>query len=441
VAINTVVVFGDSLSDIGKKWVTKAGYMARKTGQMKVSPSGRFSDCRNWTDFMYEQATGRTLITDTANSTIKLSNRHTTLNSNSLLQGVTFEDFQYANYAEGGACGDTPANLRAFLGTFEDQIKAFISDCKNNKITLGNTLFIIWFGANDLYTAGRDPAGMATVAEKIASIHRDTLNDFVTQWNNAMRLEKRRREEAVGIFELENIRARGEKESNFIFVNLARPLSSVRYTLQLKKAEQSLLSAAKPMSFEMASMNPFKSNMWLAESTMRSVEIDNPDNKKIKEYIQLKNVVSHIKSLEQGVLNFNLALALHTRKKGDGLVEIGSCMSEETISKLVAGNYGLRTGADTQEALHVSSADYSTNNLTAPMTTIDEVHPTDHVYRLIWLEIYEEIKKCGCSFGSLSNARGAPTLSNLSGPGAQERVNFARVLQQIPGARANLKPP
>ena len=432
-AINTVVIFGDSLSDIGKKWVTKSGRMARMSGQMSVSPSGRFSDCRNWTDFMYEQATGQTLITDVAKSTIELSNRHTTLNSNSLLRGVNFEDFQYANYAEGGACGDTPANLGAFLGTFEDQINAFISDCKSNQITLGNTLFIIWFGANDLYTAGRDPAGMATVAEKVACTHRDTLNNFVTQWNKVMQLEKRRREEAVGMIELEDLRVRREKESTFIFVNLARPLTSVRYTLQLKQAEQSLLSAAKPNSFEMASMNRFKGNIWQAQSTMRSVLEDNAANKKIKEYTQLESVVTQIKSFDQGVLNFNLALALHTRKNGDGLVEIGSCISEETISQLVNGNYRLRAGAATQEALHVSSASYSVSGVTAPMTTIDQVHPTDQVYRLIWLEIYEEIKKCGCSFGNLSNDRAASTLSTLSGPSAQERANFTRVMQQLLG--------
>ena len=64
--MDTVLVFGDSLSDIGRKWKTKAGRMATSTNQMYVSSSGRFSDCRNWTDYMIEAATGKSLVVDSA---------------------------------------------------------------------------------------------------------------------------------------------------------------------------------------------------------------------------------------------------------------------------------------------------------------------------------------------------------------------------------------
>ena len=71
-----VVVFGDSLSDIGTKWTSLSGSFARKVGAMTVSPAGRFSDCRNWTDFMYEEATGATLVMGTSAATVSASRMH-----------------------------------------------------------------------------------------------------------------------------------------------------------------------------------------------------------------------------------------------------------------------------------------------------------------------------------------------------------------------------
>ena len=105
--LDTVVVFGDSLCDIGKKWKTKSGKLAISSGDMYVSPTGRFSDCRNWTDFMFEEASGTTMVQGTPEATIKTSVQFTSLKpGNVLLNGPN--SFQYANYAEGGACGDTP---------------------------------------------------------------------------------------------------------------------------------------------------------------------------------------------------------------------------------------------------------------------------------------------------------------------------------------------
>ena len=121
--MDTVLVFGDSLSDIGRKWKTKAGRMATSTNQMYVSSSGRFSDCRNWTDYMIEAATGKSLVVDSAAGTIALSKMHTSLSNESLLEGLN--SFYFANYAEGGACGDKPASMGPFLGTFKGQVDWF----------------------------------------------------------------------------------------------------------------------------------------------------------------------------------------------------------------------------------------------------------------------------------------------------------------------------
>ena len=56
--VRNVIVFGDSLFDIGVKWTTGMGRFARKIGKMTVNPSGRFSDCRNWTDYSTRKRRG-----------------------------------------------------------------------------------------------------------------------------------------------------------------------------------------------------------------------------------------------------------------------------------------------------------------------------------------------------------------------------------------------
>jgi hypothetical protein len=220
--MDTVVVFGDSLSDIGKKWTTGSGRVARLTNQMYVSPTGRFSDCRNWTDFMFEAATGLTMVVGTAAETIDLSRRHASLTSDGLVLTYTPHSFRYANYAEGGACGDTPAGTYpAVLGTFKDQVDAFKKDCRASQIYLGHTLCIVWFGANDLYTAGREAEGMKQVAEQIADTQRERLSLIVADHNRRMLGRARRSTNAC----------------KFVFVDLCRPLASVRYAARLQQAE------------------------------------------------------------------------------------------------------------------------------------------------------------------------------------------------------------
>jgi hypothetical protein len=141
--MDSVVVYGDSLSDIGKKWTTKSGRAARFANQMYVSPTGRFSECRNWTDFMFEAATHLTMIVNRASETIANSKNHISLSKLSIVLQGGPECFLYANYPEGGACGHTPASKSDFLGTFKDQVDAFENDCKASGLPLGHTLFIV----------------------------------------------------------------------------------------------------------------------------------------------------------------------------------------------------------------------------------------------------------------------------------------------------------
>jgi GDSL-like Lipase/Acylhydrolase len=414
--MHTVVVFGDSLSDIGKKWTTKSGRMARATNQMYVSPTGRFSDCRNWTDFMFEAATGSTMIVGTAEGTIALSGRHTSLQEDSRVL-YTFSEsgalnpecFRYANYAEGGACGDTPASKAAFLGTFKDQVDAFENDCKVSGFPLGNTLFIIWFGANDLYTAKRKAAEMGQVAQQIASTQRKRLDLIVRNQN------QRTMGATLG----------GQFACKFIFVDLCRPLTSVRYSMRLKVAEdkvKSLLGATY-----VAAASPMRS-LLRAGNTLAQADKWGPAN----EVELLRAQVEVTKNLEHAVLVFNSILATIAHRNGDRVAEVGGCVSEDTIRKLVQGNYGPKEGVMGAEVTeHVSRSDYIKDNSAEYIATVDEVHPTDQMYRLLWLEIYEQIKRSGCTFGKLSPVASDTPLAVMSGPSQQTELAFAAVMNEL----------
>lgn len=337
--VRNVIVFGDSLSDIGTKWKTKAGKMAQELKKMYVSPTGRFSDCRNWTDFMYEEATkGQSLIRFTAKESIQCSQQHTTLDSTSVVAAGPDKWFVYANYAEGGACGDTPWSVskRPFLGTFEDQIKTFKMDVAAvRKKWTGHfnpedpTLFIIWFGANDLFTAKRPYEQMSLVAVTVAKKMREKLRAFAPN-------------------------------SKFIFVNLSQPTSSVRYQTRRKEA------------------------------------MDNSDEK-IR-----KAVLDKIDALGKGVKNFNAELKTIVQQNGDRVAELDTFITEHSLDQLIKREVGLEAGAEDQPStVHYNPDDYRRSHTTSKLTVIDQAHPTDRTYELIWKLIRQQIKLTGVTFGHL----------------------------------------
>ena len=423
VRMDTVVVFGDSLSDIGKKWTTTTGQFAINQNEMFVSPTGRFSDCRNWTDFMYEEATGSTLIVDSAAASIGRSSYFTTFSKNSVTPMVgTTPRFRYANYAEGGACGYSPAGLYgAVLGTFEAQVNAFMKDCKTCQQPLGDTLFIIWFGANDLYTAKRKYQEMPTVAKEIAGKQRKILADFVKNWNYAKLNEV--------------------CECKFIFVDLCRPLTSVRYTKLLQDAEalvrtklgQRYTPGARP------TQSGVSWTMSAAGGTLQQAKALNilPPSS----WYQKKNIVELLeeqilvtKNLEKGALLFNTTLKSTAHANGDLVAEVGNCIYEETLRRLVNANFRLKAGAmGAPVTQHVGSNAYDIGVAGEFTTTVDQVHPTDQMYKLIWLEIREQIRKSKCTFGSLGPGPAGAPLSTM--------LNYPAVMAQIGASpQARLKP-
>ena len=120
----------------------------------------------------------------------------------------------------------------------------------------------------------------------------------------------------------------------------------------------------------------------------------------------LQAQVEEIKELEKGAHIFNACLKSYAHKNGDRVAEIGSCITEETLLRLVKANFRLKAGAmPAATTSHISAFTYDTHNATVQhTTTIDEVHPTDQMYKLIWLEIREQIRRSKCTFGNLGPA-------------------------------------
>ncbi len=336
--IRNVIVFGDSLSDIGKKWKTNSGQVAQKLKKMYVSPTGRFSDCRNWTDFMYEEATkGRSLIQSTVEESIKFSQQHTTLDSASVESAGHHQWFVYANYAEGGACGDTPwsNSKKPFLGTFKNQIQAFKKDAAAvRKRWTGHfnledaTLFIIWFGANDLFTAKRPFGEMGLVAYKVAVDMRNDLNAFM-------------------------------RNSNFVFVNLPDPLASVRYQTRRDQADSNT-EKGKTM---LANIEDLKKGVTIFNEMLRK----------------------HVEANSQS-----------------RVVNLNTFITETNLRNLVLKDMGLQDGAENQPStVHYAPSEYRSQYDNSKLAVVDGAHPTDRAYELIWKLIRREIKTAGLTFGHL----------------------------------------
>ena len=346
--IRNVVVFGDSLSDIGNKWRTSIGKFARTFGLMTVNPSGRFSDCRNWTDFMYQEAAGIELVTGTAKDAVAASRVHLRLTRNShwLNQAITPDKaFLYANYAEGGACGSVPATLigKETLGQFKDQVRKFTADFhalpppEDPKLTL----FLVWFGANDLYTAGCEPGAMAGVAETVANQRRRELADIV-----------------------------GAGNARFIFMNLARPEASVRYQDLVRKEEGTR-----------------SDRFWKFLGKGVEKEIDN---------------------LRRGADIFNDRLLHYAGRNGDAVVDIASVVCPDVVSGALKALH-LIGGAQPKGTSdhYIPAAVYDNSKLARRYigdtngTASDKAHPTDRVYRLLWQAIKATISQRRYAFGLL----------------------------------------
>lgn len=356
-----VIVFGDSLSDIGTKWTQFMGRFARAIGAITVSPSGRFSDCRNWTDHMYEAATGQSLIVGSSAATINASSPHKRFSDRSMcLQGD--EAFRYSNYAEGGACAGSPRSFqgRIGLGTFKDQVKRFRQDLQGVRVDADETfLFLVWFGSNDLYTDGQAATSMPGAARKIM----------------------KRRAEILQALNAAGVR-QAEDSIRFVFMGLGLPMSAARYQRELEQIfnqhqNQKINSIRRKISL-----------LWKSR------------DKVVQDIFNAR--ITKLNLLAAGALLFNDHLqSLVTQP--DMFVGMQRFLKEEAVMAVLA-EYDLLREPQTMpkgwSKMHFSAENYDEIDAELPISGSDQTHPTDRAYKYMWeAGIKPALEAAHCSFG------------------------------------------
>src|SRR5215467_9888379 len=102
VTAKRLIIFGDSLSDIGVKRNTGMGAFAALFGLMRTNQVNRYSDNRNWTDFIWEWAGGQPLIIKDKATSIAAAANHLKWSKDAAVGSPKDAPLHYVNYAEGG---------------------------------------------------------------------------------------------------------------------------------------------------------------------------------------------------------------------------------------------------------------------------------------------------------------------------------------------------
>ncbi len=179
--ISRIVILGDSISDIGNMHDRSVGRFAT------INKHGRFSDGRNWVDFLWEHVSSTTMFrTDEPAETCRRSREHLRLSAGS----SSSSRLELVNYSEGGAVGMSgSANVAGTMNRFkeqkvlshlEDLIAKYVSDLQDpsvsGRVPAAEVLHIVWIGINDLITIKREPGEMAEVARTIVKQTRALLS-------------------------------------------------------------------------------------------------------------------------------------------------------------------------------------------------------------------------------------------------------------------------
>ena len=396
--INHVIIFGDSLSDIGRKAKTIMGKVALALGKMTINMTNRFSDCRNWTDFMFEDASGSSLITENHSDTIKASAAYHRLNRNWVTPPGA-PRFRYANYAMGGAVGGRIKTLLTpgvGLTSFAEQVEEFKEDYA--KLTLSEKqdayfLFIVMFGGNDIYTdqVKTGPEQTDDIASRIISNCIKTIKILIPEKNNQNH----------------------PIDYHFMIMGVAKPYQSRRYTLELENqmtAVKDLKDIHKAIS-EKQNTSPGeliqivgqlnRANLKLNETKVehaRMLSVADALNSKLDRYVS-RNINF------MGQTFFSLADCLNTLEAPFiGPVRLGAKQN-------IAGNLGIISNASQTQMyknIHLTPNNYAAlvadnNNVTFSFTA-DNLHPTSRTYEYLWTKIKEVLVQKEKTFGLLARA-------------------------------------
>ena len=397
--VNHVIVFGDSLSDIGRKWKSAlGGYAAWKSdGELRLlntSATGRFSDSKNWTDYMLEDTAKLKLVTADVKASKLASGEYHRLSSR-WIDVPGGSRFRYANYAVGGAVGWEEKSVDKWFGLtrFSDQVDEFWEDFRklpdfNDAFSkgpghedLGKFLFIVMFGANDIYT--------------------DTKQDNVsTQIGNAIikQCEK--------VF---NIVKQVHPDPKFVVAGVGLPEQSVFYTSQLES---------------------YKS----AEKKYRDTESPNVRACDYSMYRQAKiwrkGYEAHIECLKHQVITLNKTLSDACTKKNWHFFPMRESLlaliDEKDELQLEPNAYQTR---EQFEKIHYKKGNQHYPDPTdtdlrigpggrTALFTADQKHPTSRGYEFLWKKMKELLQRNELTFGI------------LAGPSARVVVPRGRIWQK-----------
>jgi hypothetical protein len=267
VEIRNVVVLGDSLSDIGNKWTWPSGQLGRLFGRMRVNETGRFSDGKNWTDFLVDWCSGESLMWGNRDLTIRRSADFRSLSRNSVL-GVntwdapapvkwktveeylarsrerdelpttTGQEIRYVNYSQGGCIATRDYDLAPMLGmltNLREQVTEYVKQRSSRADAYdGATLHVIWIGLNDFVTVERpdyDPVVVTTLP---------TTNDYAA-WQTWSQTHPEDLSNGVGAFPavaevrslVELIRSSfpdtAQNPNHFMVIDLPSVYNAIRY--------------------------------------------------------------------------------------------------------------------------------------------------------------------------------------------------------------------
>jgi lysophospholipase L1-like esterase len=272
--------------------------------------------------------------------------------------------FRYANYAEGGACAGNPQSLQGKigLGTFKDQVNRFRGDVPTVKVQGETFLIFVWFGANDLYTDGQKATDMPGAAAKIM----------------------KRRGEIVQILNNAGAKTTGDGV-RFVFMGMGLPTSAARYQAKLDRAMQRMQNNQIHLK---------RYNIKRLWKTKEQI---------VKELFDAR--IEALNLLAAGALLFNDRLQQLT-KAPDIFVDMQRYLSEDAVTSMME-HYNMLQGVQPKgwSGMHLSAKDYDEimDEVQVPLSTSDEAHPTDRVYKYMWeAAIAPALKQANVSFGNFA---------------------------------------
>ncbi len=178
--IKRVIIFGDSMSDIGRMLQERS----LPGGVSGVSRTGRFSDGRNWVDYLWQhmigfKRDGEMFVDGNRKQTRKNSKKHMHLSRDAVAVNRLGESCQLVCYAEGGAVANPSKKgiswgnsiARKMLACLDEEVDLYLKERSSDGFTFRDeeTLHIFWIGANDLVTVNCSTSSIPQVSQSIVT--------------------------------------------------------------------------------------------------------------------------------------------------------------------------------------------------------------------------------------------------------------------------------